>query len=107
MHGADGHGAAFRDGVVLAVLVAADTGVADVAAEVTGIVIRFDDVKGYGFIAPAGGGEDVFLHVNELVDFGTRPTAGARVGFRIVDSGRGLKAECCSLRYLFLQSKSC
>ena len=32
-----------------------------------GRVLRFDHAKGYGFIAPDGGGEDVFLHVNDLV----------------------------------------
>jgi cold shock protein len=59
---------------------------------VTGRVIRFDDIKGYGFIAPSDGGEDVFLHANELVDRGAGVSAGTRVEFRIVESDRGFKA---------------
>jgi CspA family cold shock protein len=58
----------------------------------TGTVIRFDDIKGYGFIAPSDGGEDVFLHANELVDRGARLTADTRVEFRVMESDRGFKA---------------
>ena len=32
----------------------------DAGIMLTGKVIRFDEVRGYGFIAPDGGGEDVF-----------------------------------------------
>jgi cold shock protein len=58
----------------------------------TGRVIRFDEVKGYGFIAPDTGGEDVFVHANEVTDRDLRITAGTRVEFRILESDRGLKA---------------
>ena len=42
--------------------------VKDAGMMLTGKVIRFDDVRGYGFIAPDGGGEDVFVHANVLGD---------------------------------------
>jgi cold shock CspA family protein len=58
----------------------------------TGRVIRFDETKGYGFIAPSDGGEDVFVHANELIDRGLRISAGTRVGFRVLEGDRGLKA---------------
>ena len=58
----------------------------------TGRVIRFDETKGYGFIAPTDGGEDVFVHANELIDRGLRISAGTRVGFRVLEGDRGLKA---------------
>jgi cold shock protein len=56
-----------------------------------GKVIRFDDVRGYGFIAPNGGGEDVFVHVNDLAACG-RVTVGTRVSFQLAESDRGPKA---------------
>jgi cold shock protein len=59
-----------------------------VALVITGRIVRFDRARGYGFIAPDHGGEDVFVHVRELglEDIGT----GARV--RVVDGERGLRA---------------
>ncbi|MBY4038957.1 cold shock domain-containing protein [Rhodococcus fascians] len=58
----------------------------------TGKVVRFDEFKGYGFVAPDEGGEDVFIHVNDL-DFDKRLLApGVRVEYVAVDGDRGLKA---------------
>jgi cold shock protein len=59
----------------------------------TGTVVRFNDEKGYGFIAPDGGeDDDVFLHANELTQHGVRVQTGTRVEFEIIDGERGLKA---------------
>jgi CspA family cold shock protein len=57
----------------------------------TGKIVRFDRARGYGFIAPDEGGEDVFLHANELRSQ-DEATTGARVEFSIIDGDRGLKA---------------
>jgi cold shock protein len=57
-----------------------------------GRVIRFDDIKGYGFIAPSDGGEDVFVHANDLSDRGLRVSAGTQVEFQVIEGDRGLKA---------------
>jgi cold shock protein len=58
----------------------------------TGRVVRFDEIKGYGFITPSDGGEDVFIHANEITDRGLRVNVGTQVEFRMMDGGRGLKA---------------
>jgi cold shock CspA family protein len=60
---------------------------------VTGRIVRFDDVRGYGFIAPDDGGEDVFVHANDLREEKYRYRAGLRVGFEVEDGDRGLKAS--------------
>ncbi|MER7083488.1 Cold shock protein, CspA family [Saccharopolyspora kobensis] len=60
---------------------------------VTGKVVRFDEVRGYGFVAPEVGGEDVFIHVNDLT-FDKRLVApGAVVEFDLEESDRGPKAS--------------
>lgn len=58
----------------------------------TGKVIQFDDVRGYGFIAPDKGGEDVFVHVNVLGDDRYVFGPGLPVEFEATDSDRGPKA---------------
>lgn len=64
---------------------------------VQGKVIRFDEVRGYGFVAPDTGGDDVFIHVNDL-EFDKRHLAvGAVVEFEVEDGDRGLKASTVSL----------
>ncbi|MFE3327893.1 cold-shock protein [Streptomyces sp. NPDC059176] len=59
---------------------------------VTGKILRFDDTRGYGFIAPDDGGEDVFMHANDLRDDKYLFRSGLRVGFEVEDGDRGLKA---------------
>jgi CspA family cold shock protein len=59
----------------------------------TGKVLRFDDTRGYGFIAPDDGGEDVFMHANDLLDEKYLFRAGVKVEFDISDGDRGLKAS--------------
>lgn len=64
--------------------------------EFSGRVSGFDAVKGFGFIAdPDGGADDVFAHVNELVDVSQKGLLrdGAEVQFDIVDGDKGARAE--------------
>jgi cold shock CspA family protein len=59
----------------------------------TGKVVRFDEFRGYGFVAPDTGGEDVFIHVNDL-DFNKHLIApGMLVEFEVEDGDRGPKAS--------------
>jgi cold shock CspA family protein len=59
----------------------------------TGTVVRFDDNRGYGFVTPDTGGEDVFIHANDLMVDKSLITPGAKVEFVVEDGDRGLKAS--------------
>lgn len=64
----------------------------EVFAVTTGKVLRFDETRGYGFIAPDEGGEDVFVHANDLRDNKHLFRPGIKVAFEVEDGDRGLKA---------------
>jgi CspA family cold shock protein len=55
----------------------------------TGRVVRFDEARGYGFIAPDNSGEDVFLHANDLEMEKRQAKPGARVTFEVEEGNRG------------------
>ncbi len=59
---------------------------------VTGRIVQFNKTRGYGFIAPDGGGDDVFLHMEELKTHAHTARAGMRVQFEVMEGQRGLKA---------------
>lgn len=60
---------------------------------VAGRVISFDEVKGYGFVSPDSGGEDVFVHVNDLQFDKHLLEIGKRVSFTVDEGDRGPKAS--------------
>jgi len=61
---------------------------------VEGTVKWFDDNRGYGFIAPDDGGEDVFVHYSavEMAGFATLDE-GQRVTFEMEKSDKGPRAS--------------
>ncbi|CAM5313015.1 hypothetical protein SALBM311S_10854 [Streptomyces alboniger] len=59
----------------------------------TGKVLRFDEVRGYGFIAPSEPGEDVFMHANDLLDEKYLYKEGSEVEFFMEAGEKGSKAS--------------
>ncbi|ACB33929.1 cold-shock DNA-binding domain protein [Leptothrix cholodnii SP-6] len=59
-----------------------------------GIVKWFNDVKGFGFIEPEEGGEDVFAHFSAIQMEGFRTLKqGSSVDFDLVDGPKGKLAQ--------------
>jgi uncharacterized membrane protein YsdA (DUF1294 family)/cold shock CspA family protein len=59
-----------------------------------GRLIKWDDAKGYGFIAPADGGDAVFAHISAFVASRARPAVGDKVRYSVrQEKGKGLRAE--------------
>ena len=58
-----------------------------------GTVKWFNNAKGYGFIQPETGGEDVFVHHSKIAMDGYRSlTEGQRVQFDVEQGDKGLQA---------------
>jgi cold shock protein len=65
----------------------------------TGTVKWFNSQKGYGFIAPDGGGPDVFVHVSAVERAGLRGlNDGQKVSFEIVTDRRNGKSSADQLK---------
>ncbi|MCA1938839.1 MAG: cold-shock protein [Dechloromonas sp.] len=60
----------------------------------TGSVKWFNDSKGFGFITPEGGGEDLFAHFSAVQSNGFKTLAeGQRVSFDITNGPKGKQAS--------------
>ncbi len=59
----------------------------------TGIVKWFNDSKGYGFITPDNGGEDLFAHFSAISMSGFKTLKeGQRVSFEVAEGPKGKQA---------------
>jgi len=59
---------------------------------VSGKVVHFDTNRGFGFLSPEEGGDDVFLHINDVDIDENLLRPGAVVEFEVEDTERGSKA---------------
>jgi CspA family cold shock protein len=65
----------------------------------TGTVKWFNPTKGYGFILPAGGGKDVFVHVSAVERAGLSGlNEGQAIDFELVSSKGKTSAENLRIR---------
>src|SRR6056297_233390 len=55
----------------------------------TGRIEKWNDDRGFGFIAPTGGGKDVFVHVSALSSDERRPAEGDTVRYEVGRDARG------------------
>ncbi len=59
----------------------------------TGTVKWFNDAKGFGFITPNDGGEDVFAHFSAIQSNGFKTlTEGQKVSFEVSQGPKGKQA---------------
>lgn len=56
-----------------------------------GTLSKWNDERGFGFIAPAQGGPEVFVHISVFPKDGSRPKVGENVTFEIETDERGKK----------------
>lgn len=60
----------------------------------TGIVKWFNDAKGFGFITPDQGGDDLFAHFSEISSSGFKSLKeGQRVEFEVKQGPKGQQAS--------------
>jgi CspA family cold shock protein len=60
----------------------------------TGTVKWFSNAKGYGFISPDEGGDDIFAHFSSIEMEGYKSLKeGQRVEFDVADGPKGLQAS--------------
>nr|WP_249173861.1 cold-shock protein [Burkholderia sp. AU19243] len=60
----------------------------------TGTVKWFNETKGFGFISPDNGGDDLFAHFSEIRGTGFKTLAeGQKVSFEVKRGPKGLQAS--------------
>ena len=60
----------------------------------TGTVKWFNESKGYGFVSPTDGGDDVFVHFRAIVGDGFKTLVeGQTVSYEVENGPKGLQAS--------------
>ena len=64
-----------------------------------GLIRTWDDERGFGFIEPALGGQDIFVHVKAFPRGTARPSIGQRVSFDVEIGPQGRSAPVTPKRF--------
>lgn len=65
----------------------------------TGTVKWFNSTKGFGFIQPDGGGQDVFVHISAVERAGLRELRdGQKISYEVVPDRRSGKSSAENLK---------
>ena len=76
---------------------------------IEGVLSKWNDDRGFGFITPARGGQEVFVYISAFPSDGVRPTLGERVSFEIETDKSGkrrAKTLLCPQRTTIVHSSS-
>lgn len=68
-----------------------------------GTLIKWNDDRGFGFIAPASGSDELFVHISAFPRDSTRPHVGELISFETEARNDGKK---CAVRILRPRSKT-
>jgi cold shock CspA family protein len=58
---------------------------------IEGTLSKWNDDRGFGFITPTQGGQEIFVHVSTFPKDGVRPTLGEKLTFEIETDSNGKK----------------
>ena len=58
---------------------------------IDGTLSKWNDDRGFGFITPTQGGQEIFVHISSFPKNGTRPTLGEKLTFEIETDNNGKK----------------
>lgn len=64
-----------------------------------GLIQKWDDARGFGFIQPIGGSGQVFLHISALTHRNRRPTENDTVSYRLATDPKG-RPKAIDVQYL-------
>lgn len=70
----------------------------------SGQLIKWKDDRGFGFIQPVDGSQEIFLHISEIKDATRRPQVGDTIYYHVV-TGQDGKVSACNAFILGARSK--
>lgn len=69
-----------------------------------GIIVKWDDEKGYGFIRIDGSKQEIFCHISDFSQRSPRPELNEAVDFEVSSNGKG-KNVAKQIRYLSREAR--